>query len=312
MPAPPRLRLVAILVTALAAPAAAAEFTLDDRELCRDRATFALSAEASEPERIVTARLRTAIAACERALDAEDLLLATLVEELGHVSLGAGRNDEAGQLLRRALAMRERVQGADHVDTVDTAAALAEVLWQRAHHTAEAEALLRRALAVAMLRADDAGPAERLAARDLATRRALQLTRFLLDQWRLADAVATLAVADDDPPPLEAGHRHNARGEIALGRRDLCAAADAYRRAAEEYRYAYFVGDTHSDRRWLHAWVENAPTLLVRVGQRDQAGQLLARMIASRIAIDRGDQLTARAQGVLETLAPASSDGPRC
>jgi hypothetical protein len=98
----------------------------------------------------------------------------------------------------------------------------------------------------------------------------------------------------------------------ALAHGELCAAADDYLRAAEEYRYAFFADDTYSDRRWINAWVENAPTLLTRVGRRDQAGAHLSRMIASRIAINRADLLTGRAQGAIEALPTTPSEGPRC
>ncbi len=309
LPARPRLRFAVPILAALAAAPAAAQPNSADREICRAHASAAFAYDLGDDERTMTAAFREAIAICERALDPDDPLLASLIEDLARVSLEAGRNDEAGQLLRRALTMRERAQGSDHAGVAWTAAALAEVLWQRAHHTAEAEALLRRALAIAARQAEIAAPADRLAAREIATRRALQLTRFLLDQWRTADAAATLDAARDDGAPLDAGHFQTGRGEIALERGEICAAADAYRRAAEEYRYAFFADESHADRRWFQAWLEQAPMLLVRLGRREEAGILLFRLVASRNAVPRVDALTARAQNVLEALPPAGS-GP--
>ena len=311
MAAPTRLRSVAILIVALAAstPYAAAETV--DAAACRVRAAAAM-ADDDLDERATTAKLRAAIALCERVLSADDLLLASLNEELGRVSLEAGRIDQGGQLLRAALALRERVQGADHPDAAETAAALAEVLWMRAHHTAEVEMLMRRALAVAARELDQAGPGAWPAARDLVTRRAVQLTRFLLDQWRNADAAVVLATAHEDAPPIDAGHVYNGRAELALAGRDVCAAAHAYARAAERYRAADFADETSTDRRWLMAWVENAPGPLVRVGQRRVAITFLGEMIAARSSMPRGQAVTSRLQSAVEALAPSPAEVVRC
>jgi hypothetical protein len=311
MPASTRLRCVAVLIAALAASPAYAAGEAVDAAPCRARAAAAM-ADDDVDERATTAKLRAAIALCERVLSADDLLLASLNEELARVALEAGRVDEAGQLLRAALVLRERVQGADHPDAAETAATLAEVLWMRAHHTAEVEMLMRRALAVAARELDQAGPGAWPAARDLATRRAVQLTRFLLDQWRNADAAVALAAAHEDAPPLDAGHVHNGHAELALVRRDVCAAAQGYARAAERYRAADFANETSTDRRWLMAWIENAPGLLARVGQRRVAITFLGGMIAARSSMPHGQAITARFQSAVEALAPSPVDPVRC
>ena len=93
-------------------------------------------------------RLLQAVAAAEQ-IGAEHLLLASPLEELGVFYMLSRRSADAEPLFRRALAIREAAQGADHVDLTETLVHLAMcLLYAQGKATDAAEPMLHRALAI--------------------------------------------------------------------------------------------------------------------------------------------------------------------
>jgi len=97
----------------------------------------------------VTAReiLDRASADVDRTLAGEPEVHARMMETMGAVYRKLGLNSKAQPLLERALALRTKLQGPDHPDTLETGAELGVLLWQRGLY-AEAEDILRHVLDV--------------------------------------------------------------------------------------------------------------------------------------------------------------------
>ncbi|MGZ6059873.1 MAG: tetratricopeptide repeat protein, partial [Myxococcaceae bacterium] len=95
----------------------------------------------------VTAReiLDRASADVDRTLAGEPELQARMMETMGTVYRKLGLNAKAQPLLERALALRTKLQGPDHPDTLEAGSQLGALLWQRGRY-AEAEDILRRVL----------------------------------------------------------------------------------------------------------------------------------------------------------------------
>jgi len=97
----------------------------------------------------VTAReiLDRASADVDRRLAAEPELQARMMETMGAVYRKLGLNAKAEPLLERALALRTKLQGPEHPDTLEVGGELGVLLWQRGRYE-EAEEILRRVLEV--------------------------------------------------------------------------------------------------------------------------------------------------------------------
>ncbi len=85
--------------------------------------------------------------ACALAALKEDLPLAASLSDEARLYYQQGENDQAEQLYRRSLAIREKALGPDHPDVATSLDNLAE-LYQAQGKYAEAEPLLQRSLAI--------------------------------------------------------------------------------------------------------------------------------------------------------------------
>ena len=78
----------------------------------------------------------------------EDARVATSLMELGQTNAAQKRYGEAEPLYRRALAIREKVLGPDHLDVAKTLSSLASLFYRVQNYPERAEPLLKRALAI--------------------------------------------------------------------------------------------------------------------------------------------------------------------
>jgi tetratricopeptide (TPR) repeat protein len=104
----------------------------------------ALSAGGDEPTRLDAAR--AALVEAEAEADSLPLLHARAMERVA-AALGSAGRAESEALLRRALAVRERVQGEKHADVAETARALGVNLMRQRRY-GEGEPLLQKAIAI--------------------------------------------------------------------------------------------------------------------------------------------------------------------
>lgn len=165
------------------------------------------------------------------AFDGDPTVKATFLTTLGRIHSHLGEFDRAESLLSEALALRERHDGDNHPETALTAAELAQVHELTDRH-AEAEALLRRALAILSRTRADPATVRRLR---------MQLSAALQSQGKLAEAETALRQALADAPHSEPGTGEGwlRLGGLAWGKGDFQAAESHYRQGLAVFRHQH-------------------------------------------------------------------------
>ena len=158
----------AAAVVLLLAAGLVASLLLQSRRLARerDKARHTLSFlvdtfKEADPRHLrgerLTARevLEQGAGRVSRELAGQPDVQAAVMDAIGEVSLGLGRNDQAAPMLERALALRRRALGPESLDVAESLRHLAELRVEQSDF-AGAEKLLRQALAIERRRLGDA------------------------------------------------------------------------------------------------------------------------------------------------------------
>ncbi len=205
---------------------------------------FRVPDPASARGRTITAQeiLATGAEKIERELVDQPLTQARLMTVIGEVRSRLGLQDEAEELLRRALEIRRATLGEDDLEIAESLESLAGLL-ATVRDYSQAEALYRQALAIRLRQQEASDPA-------IASRR-VQLANSLRFQGKLEEAdllsrqaleTVTAALDPDDPEVLNALH---SRAVVLTGRGEYQAALEVYADLLERKRRV--LGPDHPD-----------------------------------------------------------------